>query len=159
MRTEIESIIKNLERVLYKEPWYGKAVFTLLEEIDNSYAFEKANPQTHSPIELLYHMLTWAEFTLNRMQQSREKDLEYFEGRDWIKVDAQSHSWEKGVAQLKAVHQEIIEVLKKKDDEWLTEKVEGREYNFRYLLNGLIQHNIYHVGQIAYAKKALKPEA
>jgi hypothetical protein len=31
--------------------------------------------------------------------------------------------------------------------------VDERKYNFRKLLHGLIQHDIYHLGQIAYIKK------
>jgi len=31
----------------------------------------------------------------------------------------------------------------------------NREYNYRFLLNGLMQHNIYHLGQIAFLKNLL----
>ena len=54
-----------------------------------------------------------------------------------------------------ATHQHIIALLQTKDDEFLKEIVDYRKYNFRFLLNGLIQHNIYHIGQIAYIKKIL----
>jgi len=49
----------------------------------------------------------------------------------------------------------IILAIKDKDDEFLSENVEFRKYNFQVLLNGLIQHDIYHIGQIAYVKKLL----
>jgi hypothetical protein len=45
--------------------------------------------------------------------------------------------------------------LKKKEDAFLEEKVDYRNYNFRFLLNGLVQHDIYHLGQIAYVGKML----
>jgi hypothetical protein len=57
---------------------------------------------------------------------------------------------------LKATHNKIIDLLKhKKDDNFLGDIVPLRKYNFRFLLNGLIQHNIYHLGQVAYLKKML----
>jgi len=45
--------------------------------------------------------------------------------------------------------------LEKRDDEFLKEMVDYRKYDFRFLLNGLMQHNIYHLGQVAYLKKLL----
>ena len=33
--------------------------------------------------------------------------------------------------------------------------VPGREYSFAFLLHGIVQHNLYHAGQIAILKKAL----
>ncbi|MCY7309203.1 MAG: hypothetical protein LH619_00365 [Chitinophagaceae bacterium] len=43
----------------------------------------------------------------------------------------------------------------KKDDDFLVEPVDYRKYNFRFLLNAMIEHNIYHLGQVAYVNKML----
>ena len=59
-------------------------------------------------------------------------------------------------AKAEPVYQEIIALLHTKDDMFLEEKVDYRNYNFRFLINGLIQHNIYHLGQVAYLKKLLE---
>ena len=128
----------------------------LLQEIDPSSVFKKPNKDSHSLIDLLYHMITWAEFTLKRLQKDDEKDLAAFELLDWRKIDPKEHSWEKGIAQFKVTHDLIIELLEsKQDDLYLDEIVDFREYNFRFLLHGLIQHDIYHIGQIVYLKKLL----
>ena len=39
------------------------------------------------------------------------------------------------------------------DDQKLKEKVGGRNYDFFYLLHGIIHHDVYHLGQIAILKK------
>ena len=58
--------------------------------------------------------------------------------------------------QLKATHNKIIGILKQKtDDNYLGDIVPLRKFNFRFMLYGLIQHNIYHLGQVAYVKKLL----
>jgi hypothetical protein len=74
---------------------------------------------------------------------------------DWRQIDPEKHTWEKGLAELKTIHEKILQLLEEKDDEFLKEKVDYRNYQFRYLLNGLMQHNIYHAGQIAYITKYL----
>ena len=155
MRKEVEYIVTTLHSVLQDEPWYGEPVMKILQAVDPSIIYKKPNENSHSLIELLYHMNTWAEFTLKRLVKDEEKDLEAFEKLDWREIDPNEHTWEKGMAQFKVTHDLIIELLESKDDKFLSEKVDGREYNFRFLLHGLIQHDIYHAGQIAYVKKLL----
>ncbi len=126
-----------------------------MDEVDAPKAFEKPNGAPHSLIDLLYHMITWADFTLKRLEKDTIRDLKAAEELDWRTIDPKQHSWKKGLKEFKAIHKKIITLLKKKDDEFLTEKVDYRKYNYRFLLNGMIEHNIYHLGQIAYLKKTL----
>jgi uncharacterized damage-inducible protein DinB len=155
MNKEMQSIIQNLRRVNKGEPWFGKAVFVILDEIDPAIVYQKSNDNSHSLIELLYHMLTWAEFTLKRIEKDPVQDMAAFEKLDWREIDPATHNWEKGLFEFKLINEKIIQLLDKKDDEFLKEIVDYRKYNFRFLLNGYIQHNIYHLGQIAYIKKLI----
>lgn len=155
MNNEIQSIIRNLEITLDGEPWFGRSVYAILREIDESLAYTTPNSNSHSLIELLYHSLTWAEFTLKRIERDDINDLAAFEKLDWREIDPQIHGWEEGLSAFIAAHQQIVALLHTKQDSFLEEKVDYRNYNFRFLLNGLIQHNIYHLGQIAYLHKLL----
>jgi len=155
MNKEIQSIITNLERVNTGEPWYGRAVYEILDEIDPTIVYKKPNKQ-HSLADLLYHMITWADFALHRIKGDKEKDMAAFEQLDWREIDPKVHTWTSGIEQFKAIHTEIVQLLQEKDDTFLKEIVDYRQYNFRFLLNGFIQHNIYHIGQIAYVKKLLE---
>lgn len=155
MRKEIDHIITTIHSVLDGEPWFGRSVMSLLQEIDPAVVHKKPTQNSHSLIELLYHMNTWAEFTLKRLEKVEEKDLAAFEKLDWREIEPNEHTWEKGVAQFKVTHDLIIELLGTKDDEFLSGEVDYREYDFRFLLHGIIQHDIYHAGQIAYLKKLL----
>lgn len=155
MRKEIDYIVTILRSVLEGEPWYGKSVMKVLQDVDVSKVYQKPNENSHSLIELLYHMNTWAEFTLKRLEKDEEKDIEVFEALDWREIVPKEHSWAKGVAQFKVTHDLIIELLGTKDDKFLSEEVAYREYNFRFLLHGIIQHDIYHIGQIAYLMKSI----
>jgi hypothetical protein len=74
---------------------------------------------------------------------------------DWREINPKIHTWKKGLAEFKTIHKKIIALLKKKDDSFLKEIVDYRKYNYRFLLNGMIEHTIYHLGQIAYLHKLL----
>ncbi len=156
MKKETESIIRNLQNTLEGQPWFGRAVYELLNKIDESKTSVKPNTTEHSLLELLWHMNTWAEFTLAHLENRAADELTAIEQNDWRTINAEKHNWKKGMAQLKSVHEKIIVILKQKEDIFLKEPVPGREFNFRFMLNGLIQHNIYHAGQIAYIKNLLK---
>ena len=156
MRKETDYFIKTFRTVLEGEPWFGQPVMTLLQNVNADTVYKKPNENSHSAIELLYHILTWAEFTLKRLQKDEEKDLKAFEKMDWREINPDEHTWEKGVAQFKVTHDLISDILEtKENDNWLSEKVDYREYNYRFLMHGIIQHNIYHIGQIAYLSKIL----
>ena len=155
MNKEIQIIIKNLQDVLEGQPWYGRPVYALLEEVDEAHVYVTPNSNSHSLAALLYHMLTWAEFTQKRIEKDSIQDPAAFEAMDWRIINPAVHSWKKGLAALKASHQKIVQLLQLKEDALLEETVDYRKYNFRFLLNGLIQHNIYHLGQIAYLHKYL----
>jgi uncharacterized damage-inducible protein DinB len=155
MNKELHSIIRHLEHTLSGEPWYGKGVYTLLEEANPADVFKKPGDTSHSMADLLYHMINWAQFTLESVRGNPEKEPSYFEQEeaDWRVIHPADHSWENGVTQLKATHRQLVDELHTKDDSFLELPVKGRKYNYRYLLNGLIEHNIYHIGQVAYAEK------
>lgn len=155
MNSEIQSIIRNLENTLDADPWFGRPVYVILREVESTIAYKKPAPGSHSLVELLYHMLTWAEFTLKRIEKDDINDLDAFEKLDWREIDPQIHDWDEGLAAFIATNQQIIALLHTKDDAFLNETVDYRSYDFRYLLNGIIQHNIYHTGQVAYLKKLL----
>lgn len=155
MNREIQSIIRHLENVNNGEPWFGRSVYAILEEVDPSVVYTKPNNAEHSLVELLYHMITWADFTLKRIEKDKKNDLAAAEALDWREIDPKVHTWKKGMAEFKSIHKKIAALLNKKDDTFLKEIVDYRKYNYRFLLNGMIEHNIYHLGQIAYLKKML----
>ena len=49
----------------------------------------------------------------------------------------------------------ITELEKRQEDEFLDEIVPGRAYDYYTMLHGIIQHDLYHCGQIAILKKVM----
>jgi uncharacterized damage-inducible protein DinB len=64
--------------------------------------------------------------------------------------------WQEGLQKLQQSQDELLRLLAQKDDALLEQNVSGRTYNYRKLISGIIQHDIYHLGQIAFITKALK---
>ena len=156
MNREILLLEEQIKDAWEGEPWFGRSITELLSEIDESIAFRKPAGQ-HSIVELLWHMITWKSFTLNRLREDDTKSLNYFEQIDWRPLDHSDPSrWQEGLKEFRRVHNELITVLQQQKDERLSQMVPGKSYNFRKLLYGIIEHDIYHIGQIAYLKKMLE---
>ena len=137
MNKEIESTLRRIENVNSGEPWFGRAVYIILEEGNVKKVYAKPNKTEHSMIELLYHMITWADFTLKRIKKDKINDLAAAEEMDWRVINPKVHTWKKGMAEFKAIHKKIINLLKKRDDAFLHEIVDYRKYDFRSLINGM----------------------
>lgn len=156
MNKEVQSIIASLRETLDGDPWYGRSIDAIFKEVDPTSVFINPEEKGHAIIELLYHMITWAGFVQSRLEdEDPQKNTAAFEAIDWREIDPTVHTWKNGVQELKATHEKIIELLQSKNDDFLASPVRERKYNMGYLLRGLIQHNIYHLGQIAYVKKLL----
>ena len=154
MRTALNSLLRDIINVHEGEPWFGRSVFILLQEVDPAKAAIRPGKKGHSMLDILWHMNTWASFTLDRLNKEKKPGLKDAEELDWRVLRADEHTWEKGMSAFRSAYDAIIAVLKKiPDDRFLEEKVEGRDYNFGYLLRGMTEHNIYHAGQIAWMCK------
>ena len=153
---EISLIVDQLRNAYEGDPWFGRPVKQILAEIDESIAFERPYGQ-HSILDLLWHMITWREFTVDRIQHSPQMQLDYFEINDWRQLDlADKTLWQQGLERLQETQDQLLKLLETSTDDLLEQTVRERTYNFRKLLYGIVQHDIYHLGQIAYVKKMLR---
>ncbi len=155
---EIAFIISQLKETYDGDPWYGKSITTVLDELPESVVYHP-NEKGHSILELLWHMITWREFTVDRLQHSPQMQMSYFEKNDWRELDAQDDTlWPEGMERLKETQSQLLYLLSEKDDAFLEREVREKNYNFRKLLNGIIQHDVYHLGQIVAIKKMVMGE-
>jgi uncharacterized damage-inducible protein DinB len=154
MQKELDFIIAQLKDAYQGDPWFGRNAKELLSEVKEETAFTKLANQ-HSILELVWHMVTWREFTIDRLQP--EKALAYFEETDWRELDHNDKSlWSQAVQKLGKTQEQLLSLLQNTEDVVLDQLVKEKSYDFRKLLHGLIQHDIYHLGQIAYINKCLK---
>jgi uncharacterized damage-inducible protein DinB len=156
MNVEIEIIIAQLKDTYDGDPWFNRSAKALLGEVSEEAGFVKINAQ-HSILELVWHMVTWREFTLSRLQPAAGKTTAYFEETDWRPLDHSDKSlWQQGLHNLQQTQDELVSSLQQSDDSLLDKIVPERTYDFRKLLHGIYQHDIYHLGQIAFINKQVK---
>ncbi len=158
MKNEIQNVIDACKETYAGDPWFGRSAKKILSEITAEESLQKPNGQ-HSILELLYHMINWREFTISRLQPEKGKNSDYFGKNDWVDLDHNDKTlWKSGLKHLEKTQKELLKLIELLEEEKLTKIVPERKYDFSYLLHGVVQHDIYHIGQIAYAKKMLNRE-
>jgi uncharacterized damage-inducible protein DinB len=145
---ETQKIIGLLQKSFNGPAWHGPAVMEVLATVTPQEAAHKIST-SHSVIELVMHMTTWRNFVTKRLQGDNAFEVSQEEnfpkGTDWTAaLNALEHSQE-----------ELINAINKFSEEKLLEIVPTRKYNFYTMLYGIIQHDIYHTGQIVLLKKAV----
>jgi len=70
--------------------------------------------------------------------------------------EASAAAWEQAVQQAVHAHRQLVKAVEELPDARLTERVPGKDYDIRMMLNGIVQHELYHAGQIALLKKAAR---
>src|SRR6476469_9540578 len=158
MNKEIQYLVSQLQESFNGDPWFGRNAEKLLGEVTETLAFQKPNGQ-HSIAELVWHMVNWREFVISRFKKDETKDLHYFEANDWRQLDHSDRSWwQHGLQKLNETQELLINILQDQTDSILDKIVEERTYSYRNLLNGIVQHDICHLGQIAYLVKFLNQQ-
>ena len=148
---EIDRIRSQLRNALEANAWHGPALLEILSNVGADEAQARPNPGVHSIWELVLHITTWVRAGISGTVGKR---IEVPDEADWPTLDEDSGvAWEKAIGDMKDAHRELDEVLSRTNDERLEEQVVGREYTVYALLHGVIQHNLYHAGQIAILKK------
>lgn len=152
-------MIISLSETFEGAPWYGDSVMQKLENVPYVIGDKSCIPQSHNVAQIVGHLIAWKNFTLEKLKGNADFDIEVGSKSDWPDIEVNSQrDWEDLKHKLVVSQSKIYEILKEKDDNFLDEKVSGRDYTINYLLNGIIQHDIYHIGQIGLIQSQLKNE-
>jgi uncharacterized damage-inducible protein DinB len=147
---ETKRLASQLRRSYEGQAWHGPSLQELLNGVTAVQAAAKPVSGAHSIFELVLHITAWLREALAVMEG---KQYETLKGeKDWPPV---SETWQGALDDLGSTTKTLIAAIRAMPDETLNENAGGAEYNFYFLLHGVVQHNLYHAGQIALLKRAL----
>jgi uncharacterized damage-inducible protein DinB len=157
MKKEISLIVKKYNKVYKGSPWYGNSLMSILNKVDAGKVFIKpSGKKTNSVAEITAHIIGWREFLLSRISKKHEFRLTQKDTFNWKRIDKnEKTAWKSLLKKLEENQNEILRILNESDDELLLMKVQNKKFKVKYLLEGVIQHDIYHIGQIAALNKTL----
>jgi uncharacterized damage-inducible protein DinB len=152
--SEATRIADQLHRAFNGDAWHGDSFLEILNGVTAAQAAARPIPHAHTIWELVLHIAAWDGAVLRRLGGVA---LELSDAENFPSVpDLSDPGWRKALRELKQVHQELVDAVANLPDARLSELVPGKEgahYTFYYMLHGVVQHELYHAGQIALLKK------
>jgi uncharacterized damage-inducible protein DinB len=153
--TEIERILDQLKRAYEGEAWHGPSVRAVLAGITAEQAHARPLQNAHSIWELVHHIAVWENVGRRRLTGDRAP-IDISSPEDWPPADDQSEAgWEQSKAALDRGHQALVEAIASVPESRLGEPIFDGMSTVYVTLHGVVQHDLYHAGQIAMLKKAL----
>ncbi len=149
--TEIERLQDQLRRGYEGEAWHGPALRELLADVDAETAAARPIADAHTIWELVLHITAWQDAARRRLEgePARLSDEE-----DWPPVlDVGDEAWSDTLAAMEVTHRRLTEAVGGLAESDLNDQVNEQEYSAYELLHGVVQHDLYHAGQIALLKK------
>ncbi len=148
---EVERIADQLQKSFEGDAWHGDSLNEILADVDAAKAEAKPASGGHSIWELVLHTAAWARAALEVVSGESAK----LEADDWpTGAGGGEGGWRKAQEELSSVGRRLQEAILGMTDDRLDELVPGRSYTYYMLLHGVVQHSLYHGGQIAILKKA-----
>ncbi len=145
-------IADQLHRAFHGDAWHGPALLELLEDVDAATAAARPIPSAHSIWELVLHVAVWDRVACVRL--TGEKCQPTGDANFPPVTQPTVAAWRKAVAEARRAHDVLVKTVATLPDSRLLDRVPGKRYNFRHMLHGIAQHELYHAGQIAILKKA-----
>jgi len=150
--TEIQRILDQLDRAFKGEAWHGPSVTELLHGVTARQAVAKSVPGGHSIWELTLHISVWQDVVRRRLGE--EIIVDPPPELDWPPIaNPTEAAWRQVSLDLEQSHQNLCKSISQLSEQRLNEDVPGKRYSIYGMLHGVIQHNLYHAGQIAILKK------
>ena len=158
--SETSRLVDELEREHAGDPWHGSSATDILKGVTAAQAAAHVVPHVHTIWQLVLHMTAWKNEVRRRLSGAPAGLPE--EG-DWPAVGEPSEErWRETLAALQRAHPALSAAVRELPEDRLHEptkdprdRATGTGVSYYVLLHGIVQHDVYHAGQIAMLKKSL----
>jgi DinB family protein len=149
--SDIQHILDHYDGVVNGEPWHGDPIWQVLDGISAQQAAARPVPQTHTIWEIVMHMTFWEDVATRRLAGLRAGLVE--ELNFPAMPAATDENWRQTLEQLRASHTRFRQALAELDPAKLHRLTAAGKRTFYDEAHGIIEHHLYHLGQIALLKK------
>jgi len=152
--TEIERIADQLDRGFDGDAWHGDPLLKILEGVTAKQAAAQPIKTSHTIWEIVNHLRAWRS-TVEARLAGQVRELAG--AADWPPVtDVTETAWRDCIRDLCQRHESLMKAVRAFPESKLDEMAPNRDHSYYVLLHGMVQHDLYHAGQIAILKKAAK---
>jgi hypothetical protein len=160
MKYRIENIITQLKEVQSGKLWIGSTFDSKLNQVDKDSVFVRPMKNLHSIAEIISHLTLWRKETLLKIQTGKGSKTDNCK-ENWLTNDElKMVGWDKINSEYDRTLVQLIDLLKSKEDGFLNELYYDidfkSDFEYSFVINGMLHHDIYHLGQLGIIIKYLK---
>jgi uncharacterized damage-inducible protein DinB len=148
---QTQRIADSYRAATVKGAWYGPSLAEMLPEISPELAATPPFPGAHSISALLQHLFLWNERIRNTSDSHPMPRWQ--PEKEWAEPPI---PWNELVTRWNRSRDLLEEKIRNFPIEDLERQVPGRGYPYETMLHGIVQHAIYHSGQIAMILSMLR---
>jgi len=152
--SETARIADQLRRAFSGDAWHGDSLLEILDGVTAAQASAHPVPHAHSIWELVLHIAAW-DGAVRRRIGGEAVELSGDQNFPPVR-DTSETAWRMAMEHVRRAHEELVKAVSEFPDSRLDERVPGKKdahHTFYYMLHGVVQHELYHAGQIALLKK------
>ncbi len=154
MENPLKNRIDILIEVFEQKPWYGLSVMEILEGVDPASVNFKPGGMHKSIAIILQHMINWRIFISRKLEGKADYKIDSEGSADWQEIECDGpEDWLGQLALLRETQTKLLSQISTAGEELMHKKVPGSIYTYEYLIRGLWQHDIFHLGQISYLRE------
>jgi uncharacterized damage-inducible protein DinB len=144
-------LLTQLRATYYGPSWHGPTLRELLSDTAEQAAAAHPIANAHSIWEIVLHSAAWKRVVTERLTG---QTMTLAGEDDWPPVtDTSRRAWETALADLDAAHESLTSRVRLLDNADLSRKYPPDQGSFYSMIHGIMQHDIYHAGQVALLKK------
>lgn len=148
-------IADQMKRAWRGEAWHGPGLQETIADVTVEEAAARFLPDAHTIWEIVLHLATWVDIVRRRVEGEDVGTVS--DADDWPGVmGTRGEDWEKTRRRLGEVHDRLIEAIEGLDPERLDEVPAGANSSRYVMLQGTVQHDLYHAGQVSILKRAAR---
>jgi hypothetical protein len=159
---EMHRIADQLSRAVNGPAWHGSSLLEVLRDVNAADAAARPLPSAHSIWELVAHTTAWLEIARKRLDGTAPLDITA--AMDWPPLsdaarnpadESAARQWQADLSRLRHAADDLQSAINTQDDRRLAEDLPGTNdtWSAYHTLHGVLQHTLYHTGQIAILKK------
>lgn len=151
----INDLIRQVREIQEGSLWFDQYFKDKINGLTEADAFTRPLPELHSVAEHISHILEWRKECLLRFSGGQTDLMNSPD--DWKdNTTLAANGWSALKEQFFASTETLVQALEGQDDAYLQTPFRDTGYNFHYLVEGIIQHDLYHLGQIGITIKLLR---
>jgi uncharacterized damage-inducible protein DinB len=150
---EAERIADQLKRAFYGEAWSGPSVKDVLDGVTAPMAAQRSVPEAHSIWELVHHITAWTNIVRRRLLG---ETVDVTPDVNFPPITDESEAnWQQSLKQMEEAEIALRNLILNTPESRLDESAGPGGNNVYVLLHGVVQHSLYHAGQIMLMKRFL----